>query len=164
MPYGSTISLADLTTQTGLPEDVLARTVRYAITNGIFAEPTPGQFAHTAASATLAKNKGLHDMAMFNGGFSTRVTVNLADTLKLQQEKGPDGPVCSFNVAYPNEATLFGYLGKNPDESRVFFDMLDGRSQLPRYAIGNVSKSWDWAAVGSGTIVDVSTPSSFQHI
>ena len=95
-------------------------------------------------------------MAEFNGGFSTRVTVNLADTLKLQQEKGSNAPVCSFNVAYPNHGGLFEYLGQNPEESRIFFDMLDGRSQLPRYAVSNVAKSWDWELVESGTIVDVS--------
>jgi 6-hydroxytryprostatin B O-methyltransferase len=155
VPSGTTISLPDLAAATGLDEDVLTRTVRYAITNGIFSEPEPGQIAHTATSATLAKNKNLHDMTVFNSGFSTRIVVSLADTLKAQQEKQPTAPEEAFNLSYPGYVNLFDYMGKHPDASQGYFNYLDGRSQLPRYAVGNVVQSWDWASVGSGTIVDV---------
>lgn len=157
MPFGSTISLPELAKATGLDEDVLARTVRYAITNGIFREPVPGQIVHTAASATLARNKNLHDMTVFNSSFCTRVIVSLADTLKAQQEKRPDAPEAAFNLSYPGYVNLFDYMSKHPEASQGYYNYLDGRSQLPRYQVGNVLQSWDWASLGSGAIVDVRT-------
>jgi 6-hydroxytryprostatin B O-methyltransferase len=155
VPFGKSISLTDLASVTGLSEDHLTRIVRYAIANGIFSEPEPGQIAHTAASATLAKNKNLHDMTLFNSGFSTRIVVGLADALRAQQEKQENAPEAAFNLAYPAYVNLFDYVGKNPTASQEYFSYLDGRSQLSRYAVGKVAKSWDWASLGSGTIVDV---------
>ncbi|KAL1969135.1 hypothetical protein VTN77DRAFT_389 [Rasamsonia byssochlamydoides] len=162
VPFGSTISLADLATATGLDENVLTRTVRYAITNGIFIEPEPGQIAHTAASATLAKNKSLHDMTVFNSGFSTRIVVSLADALKMQGQ--PNAPEAAFNVSYPGYVNLFDYMAKNPEASQGYFNYLDGRGKLPRYAVDNVVRSWDWESVASGIIVDVGGASGYNSI
>jgi 6-hydroxytryprostatin B O-methyltransferase len=131
------------------------RTVRYAISNGVFTEPEPGKIAHSVASATLAKNKNLHDMTDFNAGFSSRIIISLADALEAQHKKVSNPPEAAFNVSYPGYVNLFDYMGKNPEASQGYFNYLDGRSQLPRYAVGNVVKAWDWAGVGSGTVVDV---------
>ena len=158
VPFGSTISLLDLAAATGLPEDILTRTVRYAITNAIFTELSPGQIMHSAASATLAKNKSLHDMTVFNSGFSTRIVVSLGDALKAQHDKVPDAPETGFNVAYPNYKNMFDYMGKHTEASQEFFNYLDGRSQLPRYVVDNTAEAWDWASIGFGTIVDVRFP------
>ncbi|PCG89501.1 Winged helix-turn-helix transcription repressor DNA-binding [Penicillium occitanis (nom. inval.)] len=164
VPSGKSISLTDLASATGLSEDHLTRIVRYAIANGIFSEPEPGQIAHTAASATLAKNKNLHDMTLFNSGFSTRIVVGLADALKAQQEKQENVPGAAFNLAYPGYVNLFDYMSKNPTASQEYFSYLDGRSQLSRYAVWKVAKSWDWASLGSGTIVDVGGSSGHASI
>ncbi|KAI9695981.1 MAG: hypothetical protein M1820_008322 [Bogoriella megaspora] len=164
VPFHMSISLSDLAIATSLPEDTLARTMRYAITNGVFAEPSPGRFAHTAASATLAKNKNLSDMVIFKSGFSSRVVISLADALKAQQLNALDAPEAAFNVSYPGYANFFEYMGKHPEASQGYFDYLDGRSKLPLYAVENVVGSWDWAKVGSGLIVDVGGSSGHTSI
>ncbi|KAL2007609.1 hypothetical protein VTN00DRAFT_9047 [Thermoascus crustaceus] len=129
VPLGSTISLADLAVATGLDEDVLARAVRYAIANG-----------------------NLH------GARARPIAVGLADVLKAQQEKQPNAPEAAFNASYPGYVNLFDYMGKNPDASQGYFNYLDGRSQLPRYTVGNVVRSWDWASAAPRA-----TPALLSH-
>lgn len=164
VPFGSTISFPDLAKATGLPEDTLIRTVRYAITNGVFEEPQAGQVGHSAASATLAKNKNLHDMTVFNSGFSTRIICSLADALKAQHDKVENPPEAAFNVSYPGYANLFDYMGKHPDASQEYFSYLDGRSQLSRYSVDKVVSSWNWDSVATGTIIDVGGSSGHTAI
>ena len=159
VPSNSTISLTELSTATGLPESELVRTIRYAITKGLFTEAEPGKFGHSAASATLARNKNLSNMTLFNSGFSTRIVVCLADALWAKHGlKLSDAPDAAFNEAYHGYVNLFDYMGKSPDQSREYFNYLDARSQLPRYRTGHIHKLWNWQSVGSGTIVDVSQP------
>lgn len=156
VPFGASISLDHLATITGLDEDILARTVRYAITNGLFDEPTPGRIVHTAATAALAKNKGLHDMAVFNTGFSTRIIDRLADALITHQNKSDSSMTTAFNICHPGYADLFDYMGKNAEDSQAYFKFLDGRSQLPRYSAENIVNAWNWASIDRNTVIDVS--------
>ena len=157
VPLGATIKLSKLSRKTGLPKSELARTIRYAITRGLFTEPEPEVFGHSAASATLAKNKSLSDTTVFNSGFSTRIVVCLADALWAKHGlESPSAPDAAFNDSFPGYVNLFEYMDRSPEQSREYFNYLDGRSQLPRYTATNVSKSWDWKFIGSGTIVDVS--------
>ena len=124
---------------------------------GLFTEPEPESFGHSAASAALAKNKSLSDMTVFNSGFCNRMVASLSDALWARYgEKVPDAPEAAFNVAFPGYAGLFDYMDQSPKQSREYFNYLDGRARLPRYAVGNVNKLWRWDSVGSGTVIDVS--------
>ncbi|KAL9120673.1 MAG: hypothetical protein Q9187_002772 [Circinaria calcarea] len=152
---GSSISLQDLATSTGFSEDVLARTVRYAIANGIFCEPLANVFAHSAASATLAINSKVRDVSIFCTHEITTILVRLAEAFKQQQEKKENAPGAAFNVAYPGYEHLFEYFAKNPEATQRYVTFLDGRAELSRWNIEHLTTQWDWAAVGSGTIIDV---------
>ncbi|KAL9607646.1 MAG: hypothetical protein Q9167_007460 [Letrouitia subvulpina] len=128
----------------------MARIVRYAITNGLFDEPITGRIAHMPATAALAKNKGLHDMAVFNIGFSARIIDQSTDAL-IAQRNGPNGATAptatAFNICHPGYANLFDYMGKYVEYSQAYFMFLDGRSQLSRYSAENIVKAWNWTRV-----------------
>ena len=140
--------------------------MRYAITNAIFMEPEPNVFAHTAASATLAKNKPLTDVATFMAGFGGSAVLCITDALYAQvhakNEETP--PESGFNVRYPGYLNLFDYMGKHPADAQAYFGFLNGRSQIPRYAIENVCTAWDWASLGKATVVDIGGSSGHTSI
>ena len=92
-------------------------------------------------SATLAKNKNLHDMTVFNSGFSTRIVASLGDALKAQHDKIFEVPEAGFDLVYPGYKDLFEYMGKHADASLEYFDYLDGRSQLPWYVVDNAAEA-----------------------
>lgn len=66
MPLDKPISLVDLAKLTPLDPVNLARSLRTAMTNHVFAEPTPGMIAHTAASRLLATDRELAAWVGFN--------------------------------------------------------------------------------------------------
>ncbi len=45
----------------GLPERRVRQLVRFAITQNIFCEPSPGVVAHSSVSRLLAEDQGVHD-------------------------------------------------------------------------------------------------------
>ncbi|KAL2016462.1 hypothetical protein VTK56DRAFT_3513 [Thermocarpiscus australiensis] len=66
-PVDSTITLAELQAKTSLDPINLARLLRFAMTNGIFREPSPGLIAHTAASRVLAEDENMQAWIGCNG-------------------------------------------------------------------------------------------------
>lgn len=162
VPFGASISVQNLSFETGLPEDILARTVRYAISNGIFYEPSPGYFRHTAASASLAQNEHIRNIALFSTHDLSSITTKLADSLKMQQEQKETGPAAAFNIAYPSFENAFEYFDKNADVSARYHNYLTGRVNTSRWSVHHLTTAWNWASVGSGTIIDVRAVSTMS--
>lgn len=66
VPLDKPITLAELQSLTPLDPVNLARTLRVAMTNHVFCEPSPGVIAHTAASRLLATDAELAAWVGFN--------------------------------------------------------------------------------------------------
>ncbi|RAO70086.1 uncharacterized protein BHQ10_006098 [Talaromyces amestolkiae] len=154
VPFGSSISAKDLSAATGLPLDELTRTVRYAITNGIFTEYTPGLFAHSAASAALARNKHLRDICDFNTDFLAAIQIKLAEALKARALGASDAPHAAFNVAYRTKDDLFEFFHKETDLNAKYHGYLAGRVNTPLWSVDRLLTAWDWGALGDATVVD----------
>lgn len=135
--------------------DELTRTVRYAITNGIFTEYTPGLFAHSAASAALARNKHLRDICDFNTDFLAAIQIKLAEALKARALGASDAPHAAFNVAYRTKDDLFEHFHKDTDLNAKYHGYLAGRVNTPLWSVDRLLTAWDWGALGDATVVDV---------
>jgi 6-hydroxytryprostatin B O-methyltransferase len=140
--------------------DELTRTVRYAITNGIFTEYTPGLFAHSAASAALARNKHLRDICDFNTDFLAAIQIKLAEALKARASGASDAPHAAFNVAYRTKDDLFQHFHKDADLNAKYHGYLAGRVNTPLWSVDRLLTAWDWSALGDATVVDVCIPTS----
>lgn len=160
VPLHGTITCKDLASLVDLPEGVLARVMRYSISLGVFSEPTAGEFAHTSLSATLATNEDVRNIVFWNTEEITAITTKLGDALKhRQQNKG--STTAGFNLAYRTDETVFDFFSKTADSSDRYHKYLAGRGNLPRWSTDHVVKIWDWAALGSGTVIDVQLSISF---
>lgn len=121
----------------------------------MFSEPSPGNFRHTAVSACLAQNEHIQNIALFSTHEISSVIVKLADSLALQQEKKEAGPAAAFDIAYPSFENAFELFNKNADASGRYHNYLNGRVNTSRWSVHHFTTAWDWASVGSGTIIDV---------
>ena len=157
MPPNGQISSDELAAATGLDQGVLERIVRYAIGNSIFQEPEPGVFAHTAASALLGRNEYVRDIVSLSTGDMIRVISRQGEALSHQLEDPTNGPATAFNVAFPEYADVFEYFSKNPEAGRRYHNYLLGRVHTSRWSVEHLTTCWDWASIGEGTVVDVST-------
>ena len=156
MPANGQISAVDLAAATGLEQGVLERIVRYAIGNGIFQEPEPAVFAHSAASALLGRSEHLRDIVSLSSDDMVRVISRQGETLQLQKDDPKNGPATAFNVAFPEYANVFEYFSKNPGVGQRYHKYLLGRIHTSRWSVEHLTSCWDWASIGTGTVVDVS--------
>lgn len=160
VPFGGSVTSADLAAKVGLPEDVLLRSLRYAVGNGLFVETAPGVFAHSATSAAVARNQSLRDIALASTLEQAQMLLRLPETLALQQQKkeGAEVPYAAFNLVFPKYENIFECLAKEPELAMRYHLYMMGRVKTDRWSTANMVKSWDWANVGSKAIVDVSLP------
>lgn len=155
VPLEGSISVKDLASAVGLPEDIVARSVRYAIGNGIFYEPDAGRFAHSASSALLAYNDHLRSIAVIGTRELSYILLRLGDALMIQHKSGREGPQAAFNLAYPEYHNVFEFLAKDPALAQRYHKYMVGRAQTSRWAIEHIITAYDWASLGSKTIIDV---------
>lgn len=157
MPLESSISTADLVAKTGLQEDIVLRMLRYAIGNGFFVEKSEGVFAHSAVSARLARSEALRDIVLTSTHELTKIVTTLSDALEAQKNaKEGEGPAAAFNVAFPGHHDVFALAQKDPIIAKHYHMFQVGRAKTDRWSAANMIRSWDWASVGSKTIVDAS--------
>ncbi|KAJ6024072.1 hypothetical protein N7540_004869 [Penicillium herquei] len=156
VPIDSTISFVELSKVTGLPEDVLTRGVRYGIANGLFRETTPGNIAHSAASAALANNLHLRNIVHFGTEFLQNILIKIPETMIMQTDKTTDKvPETAFNLAYRTDENLFQYFAHSTELNRKYHEYLMGRVNTPLWSTDKLGAAWDWASLGSKTIIDV---------
>lgn len=157
VPVDGFILAEDLASAVGLSVDLLTRVVRYAITNGIFREPSKGKFTHSTISAYIAKHEHVRDIAsQVTQEFAT-LNFSLAEALTQQHTTDGKSPAAAFNVAYPDFANVFEFIGSDPGRSQRYHKYLAARTQLPLWDVQHLLRSWSWAErIGSGTLVDVS--------
>ncbi|KAJ5749145.1 O-methyltransferase [Penicillium nucicola] len=140
---GSTIPIANLGQETGLPADKLLRICRLVATTGILREPTEGEFGHTAISETLVKDKGYKSFIGFQL-FETRVaSAHLADSLRKPNPFWTGE--AAFELAWG--MPMYDWHRKNPEKGKRF-----------AAAMGSVSKSLD---AGNDMIMDWIKESSY---
>lgn len=138
--------------------DIVTRVVRYSICNGVFCEPTKGQFAHTKFSAYLAEHEHVRDIASMATGELAIMNLHVAETLAQQKENGSKGPEAAFNLAYPDFPNAFAYIGANPTLAQRYHKYQVGRTKLPMWDVEHLINSWNWAEkIGNGMFVDVSS-------
>jgi len=154
VPLDHSITCKDLASLVDLPEDVLARVMRYSVALGVFCEPSAGEFAHSALSATLASNEDVRNIVFWNTEEITAITTKLGDALKHRQQN-EGSTTAAFNIAYRTDETVFDFFSKTAASRDRYHKYLAGRGNLPRWSPDHVVRIWDWAALGSGTVIDV---------
>ncbi|KAI1384552.1 S-adenosyl-L-methionine-dependent methyltransferase [Hypoxylon trugodes] len=119
IPLDGTATIAELALKSSLSEDKLTRFIRYATTNFIFREPSPGVVAHTAISAAMVRDPKFCAFLLF-------VTVNCANaeiSIPAACKKWPQSEKlseCAVNEAYGTNDTFFQWLSKDAERQDRF--------------------------------------------
>ncbi|RYO90658.1 hypothetical protein DL766_002873 [Monosporascus sp. MC13-8B] len=160
VPLDGSISLSDLAAKSELQEDKLARIVRYAMTNFIFREPSPGRIAHTSVSATLARDPQF-------ATFLRLVMVDLAPIavalpVALRRWPQSDAPTeCGVNAAFDTDEPFFKWLSRDAgrqarfDEGMAGFSSADGSAGDRPQTVDVAAYPWGTALPPNATVVDV---------
>ena len=162
------ISSKDLAAAVDLPVDLTERVVRFAIGNGLFAEATPGNFVHSAASSLLARSQELRAVGRMAAGPLTHAVVRLADALELQRagrqgvtatllsgqsELGPMAP--AFCLAFPGFNDPFHMGIENKAFAEVGHAFMRDQQSTSMMKIDHLLQGRDWSDCARSRIVDV---------
>lgn len=132
--------------------------MRYAMTNHIFCEPTPGIIAHTALSRCLAEDAALQDWIGFN---SEDIFPASANVLKSLQEypEATSLTTTGFNYAFNtvNKEPMFVTFGKNPKLAKRMGAAMASLTGGEGYEIKYFVDNYDMSDIDkrNGTFVDV---------
>ncbi|KAJ5608725.1 hypothetical protein N7528_009292 [Penicillium herquei] len=156
VPLDSSIEISALSIKVNLPENDLKRSLRFAISNGIFQEPTPNNISHSTLSRALATDTHLCNALCFSAEWTGGVLTKTPKYLALRAEQGEKNvPKTSFGFAFNTEEDFFEYMAHNKELNAKYHNFLMGRANTPMWSMDRLHAAWDWASLGSKTLVDV---------
>ncbi|KAJ0122914.1 O-methyltransferase [Diaporthe amygdali] len=158
VPLEKSITLAELQSLTPLDPVNLARTLRMAMTNHIFCEPSPGVIAHTAASRLLATDSELAAWVGFNAedifpasGHSLQALRQFPEATSLTRS--------GFQFAFDtvDKEPMFVTFGKDQDRAKRMGRAMASLTGGEGYEVSFFVDSYDFSEVDakSGTFVDI---------
>ncbi|KAI1092442.1 S-adenosyl-L-methionine-dependent methyltransferase [Rostrohypoxylon terebratum] len=125
VPFEGTVSISDLASKSGLSEDKLTRFIRYAATNFIFCEPSPGVIGHTAASAHLARDPAFCNFLRWLTVDLAAVQASIPATAKEwpQSEKMNE---CAVNFASGTDGNFWQWMTRDSQRQMRFHQAIAG--------------------------------------
>lgn len=157
VPAQGTISFADLAQKLSLSQRVLTRIVRHAILNNIFAEPTPGNVAHTSLSLQLARPG--NSVRGVVGHQTETVFPAVAHMVEAHERNGTqDESVMHtpFHEAFGTPMKPLDWVAADPVRSARFAESMKGGASSGPFNTGHTVRAFDWDSLGDATVVDVS--------
>jgi 6-hydroxytryprostatin B O-methyltransferase len=114
--------------------------------------------AHNSVSAVSVRNPGLADWALFVTQFSMPVAGSFADaTKRWGSTKRKDQT--AFNLALKTDLPLFDFIQQSPEITCQFAAYMQNVQQSDGMSVRHLVNSYDWAALGDATVIDVSDSS-----
>ena len=154
IPPRTSVAIAALAVKLGLDEPFITRILRHAMTYHVFCEPEPGHVAHTVSSLSLASSNSVRDwldMTLEEWGPAAGNAVNALDKYHGSQDPKETG----FGLAFDN-MTIYELLAQRPDRAKVFGSAMGNFSKGVSHDVKHLVENYNWAGLGTGTVVDVS--------
>lgn len=164
IPLDGEMSYADIAAKVGFPEYRVHRILRHAMTSRIFRESRPGYVAHTGPSAAFLKNPVLNDWVSFNLDEVWPADTKLSEALrKFGDSQEPADSAIGLAYNFPPGKTYWDFVANDGDggykgwRQKRFAQGMKFRAAENPQAPHHLHTAFDWASLGNGTVVDVST-------
>ena len=91
--------------------------------------------------------------------FSASIVAKMVDA--TDKFKGSEEPnETAFNIAFDTPLPMFGWMGQHQVVAQRFKRLMVGMTKSEKYSPRFLGECYDWAALGEGKVVDVSSNSS----
>ncbi|KAF2102109.1 O-methyltransferase [Rhizodiscina lignyota] len=152
IPVNETRTYEQLSATTKQPVRTLRRILRHAMTQHIFYEPQSGVVAHTQVSRLLTENSKIRD---YYGTVCQEVwpaatrTVDALEKWPGSTQREESGYVLATGKP------LQQVLDENPAKHKRYDNAMGSFANDRTFSFEHVIKGFDWASLGSATVVDV---------
>ncbi|KAI0870016.1 O-methyltransferase-domain-containing protein [Hypoxylon argillaceum] len=154
VPLEGRISYPDLANKAGVSELRLKSLARMAMTNHLFAEPTPGFIEHSATSAALVTNAKFSDQRVWMTSVIAPVIANMVTAHeRWPMSTAPNNT--AFSAAFNTNLAMYEYIAKQPDIYKLFGRVMDAVASSPKSDLKHLASGFDWAGLGKATVVDI---------
>ncbi|KAL8927081.1 MAG: hypothetical protein Q9208_002627 [Pyrenodesmia sp. 3 TL-2023] len=138
-----------------LPEDILTRILRQAMTHFIFHEPQPNHVAHTALSLVIPSQSPLLSYQL---EIALPSTMNLLETLSASRVEGweGEGKKAAFQTAHNTTDNFFSYAEKTGTWMETYGQYQSLIAQGGAHDISHLLNGYNWAELGEDAhVIDV---------
>jgi hypothetical protein len=172
VPLGASATYAEIAEKTSVPESLVRRLLKYALTIRLFAEESLGseRIVHTSLSAVYVKRPLLRSWIDHSMSEARPGTVHLAESIRTtslgRKEASEDLLTTGFAMAnidrLEKPEAFTTYLARNvPDKpkgyraTKISEAMQVAATGMPVKAEELLRTSYDWSKLGAATILDV---------
>ncbi|KAK0716586.1 S-adenosyl-L-methionine-dependent methyltransferase [Apiosordaria backusii] len=154
IPPKGRISFAEIANKTTLPEQIITRLLRYAMTFHVFCEPEPGMVAHTKASKALL-DADTNDWLRTGTEEMFPAATRLLDAVqKWPNSQEPNET--AFCLANNTSQSIYEVLASDPGRAKRFSATMRVLATKPENDPCYITDYYDWAALGPNAhIVDI---------
>ncbi|KAL8746746.1 MAG: hypothetical protein Q9190_001264 [Brigantiaea leucoxantha] len=152
VPLDGSISQRELAQACELPQDILTRVLRQAMTYHVFYEPQPGYIAHTEVSKVIPS---LSPLLSYQLEICLPSTTNLLKALKDEQKR------CAFQIAHGTSDTWWDYAEKSERWTEEYGKYQALITQGGAHDVSHVVNGYDWGKLGQATVVDIGGADGF---
>lgn len=152
-PVGEEISFLEVAKQCGVDEEDMARILRHAVTNHIFAEPREGLIAHTSISKALVEVPMLREWIIFACEEMWPPATRIVDAISKWPGSAEPNET-AFNLVSGAQGSFFEELERSSERSDRFSKAMSLFKMMPGFEPNLVSGANMWDSV-SGLVVDV---------
>lgn len=165
VPTHGSITYAEVAERAGKDETLVTHIMRRLILEHIFDEPSTGRVAHTVSSMALASNTdGVRDWVDFMATEINRASNRTVDAMiKFKYPSSQEIHESGFGLAFEGQ-TVYQYLKENPERGEIFGRGMDAASRSQAMKADHVVDCYDWKALVTASVVDVSQISSLCHV
>ena len=157
VPLEEQIAYASLAALCSVPEAQLKSVARMAMTARLLQEPIAGYVAHSALSRQFATQPHLIAWAMYMTTTSEPTAAKMAEQTARWGLTSAANKT-AFNVAFDTDLPFFAHTAQSPARSQQFADYMQSVTTSPGMHVKRLLAGFDWQALGTATIVDVSAP------
>lgn len=155
---------ADVAIAANVPVTMLQAVARMAMTAGFLCETEQGELAHTSLSAPFADNEGdfrswiifvCRRMLPASMKF-VEATERWGDTTKMDET--------AYSLAAGTHMPFYKHIHSTPEMAEEFEGYMKSRLVInPIVTVDELVSNFDWARLGDGLVVDVSSRASLQR-
>ncbi|KAH6675785.1 putative O-methyltransferase [Halenospora varia] len=154
-PVGSTTTYSEIASKCNLTESDIRRILRFAMTDHIFTESSPGVVKHTAASKALVQVPLMNQWLGMVSEEMWPAGVGFVDAL----EKWPgseEGNETGYNVAFNTPLPTYLEIEKHPHRAQRFADAMRLFQFSPGMEPSHFTNAYPFSSLSpNGTFVDV---------
>lgn len=156
IPPDGQVTFQNLAESCNLPQDILTRIIRQAMTYDVFFEPQPGHVAHTKTSLAIPSQAPLLSYQL---EIALPSSMNLLKSLKSEEGK------TAFQIAHNTTDDFFTYASKTGNWMEEYGRYQSIIAQGGAYAMSHLINGYDWdklvgsegkeKAKGKATVIDI---------